>query len=83
MTGYVARRPGRSVRLVRTVLEATVLALGWLLGGTVGVGTLADALALGPLAQYFIPRCTVAPPAPGRPAPDLGPTAPLPRPAEG
>ena len=56
MTGYVARRPGRSVRLVRTVIEITVLALGWLLGGTVGIGTVAYALAIGPLAQFFIPR---------------------------
>ncbi|MEV4497666.1 hypothetical protein AB0J84_18480 [Micromonospora arborensis] len=59
MTGYVARRPGRSVRLVRTVIEVTVLALGWLLGGTVGVGTVAYALAIGPLAQLFIPLFAV------------------------
>ncbi|MFC8849067.1 MULTISPECIES: YitT family protein [unclassified Micromonospora] len=59
MTGYVARRPGRSVRLVRTVIEVTVLALGWLLGGTVGVGTVAYALAIGPLAQLFLPLFTV------------------------
>ncbi|SCG63557.1 membrane protein YczE [Micromonospora inositola] len=61
MTGYVARRPGRSVRLVRTVIEVTVLALGWLLGGTVGVGTVAYALAIGPLAQVFIPLFAVTP----------------------
>lgn len=36
MTGYVARRPGRSVRLVRTVIEVIVLSLGWLLGGNGG-----------------------------------------------
>ncbi|MFI2664031.1 YczE/YyaS/YitT family protein [Micromonospora carbonacea] len=59
MTGYVARRPGRSVRLVRTVIEVTVLALGWLLGGTVGVGTVAYALAIGPLTQLFLPPFTV------------------------
>ncbi|MEU8423611.1 hypothetical protein AB0C15_22320 [Micromonospora sp. NPDC048835] len=59
MTGYVARRPGRSVRLVRTVIEVTVLALGWLLGGTVGLGTIAYALAIGPLAQFFIPLFAV------------------------
>ena len=41
MTGYVALRPGRSIRLVRTVIEVTVLAIGLLLGGTVGVGTVA------------------------------------------
>ncbi|OKI75121.1 membrane protein YczE [Micromonospora sp. CB01531] len=61
MTGYVARRPGRSIRLVRTVIEVTVLALGWLLGGTVGVGTVAYALAIGPLAQLFIPLFAVPP----------------------
>ncbi|GAA2700801.1 YitT family protein [Micromonospora olivasterospora] len=68
MTGYVARRPGRSIRLVRTVIEVTVLALGWLLGGTVGVGTVAYALAIGPLVQLFLPRCAVTLPA--RPATD-------------
>ncbi|WBB67307.1 hypothetical protein [Micromonospora sp. WMMD812] len=62
MTGYVARRPGRSIRLVRTVIEVTVLALGWLLGGTVGLGTVAYALSIGPLAQLFIPLCAVADP---------------------
>ncbi|MEU8297306.1 hypothetical protein AB0C04_08470 [Micromonospora sp. NPDC048909] len=62
MTGYVARRPGRSIRLVRTVIEVTVLALGWLLGGTVGLGTVAYALSIGPLAQLFIPLFAVAEP---------------------
>ncbi len=38
MTG-LARRTGRSIRLVRTGIEVTVLAAGWLLGGTVGIGT--------------------------------------------
>lgn len=64
MTGYVARRPGRSIRLVRTVIELTVLALGVVLGGTAGIGTVAYALAIGPLAQIFIPLLTVAPAAP-------------------
>lgn len=54
MTGLV-RRTGRSVRLVRTCLELTVLVTGWLLGGTVGVGTVVFALAIGPLAQIFLP----------------------------
>ncbi|MFU8872578.1 YczE/YyaS/YitT family protein [Micromonospora sp. SL4-19] len=70
MTGYVARRPGRSIRLVRTVIEATVLALGWLLGGKVGLGTVAYALAIGPLAQLFIPLFAVpASPVPSTPEP--------------
>jgi uncharacterized membrane protein YczE len=54
MTG-LARRTGRSIRLVRTGIEVTVLAIGWALGGTVGIGTVAYALAIGPLAQIFLP----------------------------
>jgi uncharacterized membrane protein YczE len=54
MTGF-ARRTGRSIRLVRTCIEVTVLAAGWLLGGTVGIGTVLYALAIGPLAQFFLP----------------------------
>jgi uncharacterized membrane protein YczE len=53
MTGLV-RRTGRSVRLVRTSLEVTVLAAGWLLGGAVGLGTVLYALAIGPLVQLFL-----------------------------
>ncbi|MGI5289565.1 YczE/YyaS/YitT family protein [Nonomuraea polychroma] len=51
MTGLV--RLGLSVRLGRFLIEITVLAAGWLLGGTVGVGTLVFALAIGPLTQLF------------------------------
>ncbi len=58
MTGLVLRTGG-SVRLVRTSLELTVLALGWLLGGVVGVGTVLYALAIGPLVQLFLPRLIV------------------------
>ncbi|MEU1589490.1 hypothetical protein [Micromonospora sp. NPDC005710] len=77
MTGYVARRPGRSVRLVRTVIEVTVLVLGALLGGTVGVGTVAYALAIGPLSQFFIPLFAVPEGAtPERPAAPPGNPAP-------
>jgi uncharacterized membrane protein YczE len=54
MTG-LARRTGSSIRLTRTCLEITVLAAGWLLGGTVGIGTVIFALAIGPLAQVFLP----------------------------
>ena len=53
MTGLVART-GLSVRLVRTSIEATVLAVGWLLGGTVGVGTLVYAFGIGPLVQLVL-----------------------------
>ena len=53
MTGLVVRT-GLSVRLVRTGIEATVLAVGWLLGGTVGVGTVLYAFGIGPLVQFFV-----------------------------
>lgn len=53
MTGLVVRT-GLSVRLVRTSIEATVLTIGWLLGGTVGVGTVLYAFGIGPLVQLFV-----------------------------
>ena len=53
MTGLVVRT-GLSVRLVRTSIEATVLAVGWLLGGTVGIGTVVYAFGIGPLVQLFL-----------------------------
>jgi uncharacterized membrane protein YczE len=53
MTGLVVRT-GLSVRIVRTSIEAVVLAIGWLLGGTVGVGTVVYAFGIGPLVQLFI-----------------------------
>lgn len=58
MTGLAART-GRSIRAVRTVIEAVVLGAGWLLGGPVGIGTLAYAAAIGPLSQFFLDRLTV------------------------
>jgi uncharacterized membrane protein YczE len=61
MTGLV-RRTGRSVRLVRTAIEVTVLTLGWLLGGTVGLGTALYALSIGPLVHVLLPRLTVPEP---------------------
>jgi uncharacterized membrane protein YczE len=60
MTGLAARI-GRSIRLVRTGLELSVLGTGWLLGGTAGVGTVAYALAIGPLTQAFLPSFAVSP----------------------
>jgi uncharacterized membrane protein YczE len=56
MTGLAAR--GYSIRLVRTLIEVSVLVLGWALGGTVGVGTLLYALSIGPLVHYLLPRLT-------------------------
>jgi uncharacterized membrane protein YczE len=63
MTGLASR--GASIRVVRTGIEASVLLAGFLLGGSVGVGTVVYAVSIGPLAHYFIPRLSVtAPPAP-------------------
>ncbi len=58
MTGLVART-GRSTRLVRTSIEVSVLATGWFLGGSVGVGTVVYALLIGPLVQPLLPLLTV------------------------
>ena len=58
MTGLV-RRTSRSVRLVRTGIEVVVVVLGVLLGGTIGLGTVVYALAIGPLVQVLLPRVTV------------------------
>ena len=59
MTGLV-RRTGGSVRVIRTTIEVSVLAVGVVLGGTVGPGTLLYALSIGPLIHVFLPRLTVA-----------------------
>jgi uncharacterized membrane protein YczE len=53
MTG-LHRRTGRSIRLMRTGIEVAVVATGFALGGTVGVGTVLYALCIGPLAQLFL-----------------------------
>ncbi|BCJ45466.1 membrane protein [Actinoplanes ianthinogenes] len=66
MTGLARRFPKLSLRMIRTGIELSVLGAGFLLGGTVGVGTIAYALAIGPLVHLFLPRLTV--PEPGRDA---------------
>jgi uncharacterized membrane protein YczE len=58
MTG-LSRRTGLSLRLVRTGLEVTVVVIGLLLGGVLGLGTVAYALAIGPLTQLMLPWFTV------------------------
>jgi uncharacterized membrane protein YczE len=58
MTGF-ARRTGLSLRLVRTALEVTVVVIGLLLGGKLGVGTVVYALAIGPLTQLMLPWFTI------------------------
>jgi uncharacterized membrane protein YczE len=60
MTGLAAR--GHSLRAVRTLIEVSVLAIGFALGGIVGVGTVAYALAIGPLTHLLLPRMTVTTP---------------------
>jgi uncharacterized membrane protein YczE len=51
--GFAAR--GHSIRVVRTTIELSVLAAGWLLGGNVGLGTVVYAVAIGPLVHVTIP----------------------------
>jgi uncharacterized membrane protein YczE len=58
MTGLAART-GRSIRLVRTLVELTVLMAGWLLGGPVGLGTVLYAFLIGPMAQVAIARFSI------------------------
>ena len=58
MTGLAAR--GLSLGRARTAIEVGVLAIGWGLGGQVGIGTLIYAVSIGPLAQFFLPAFTVA-----------------------
>lgn len=55
-TGLAAR--GLSIRILRTAVELSVLAVGWLLGGNVGFGTLVYALGIGPLVHVTIPWFT-------------------------
>ena len=57
MTGLAAR--GNSLGAVRTLIELTVLAIGFALGGTAGIGTVAYALCIGPLTHVLLPRLTV------------------------
>jgi uncharacterized membrane protein YczE len=78
MTGIVNRWPRLSIRLVRTGIELLVLGIGFLLGGTVGIGTVGYALAIGPLVHLFMPvfAIRVADPAPTLTEP--GPLSPVP-----
>jgi uncharacterized membrane protein YczE len=60
MTGLSART-GLPIAVVRTGIEIAVLVLGWLLGGTVGVGTVLFSFGIGPLVQYFLHRLGLEP----------------------
>jgi uncharacterized membrane protein YczE len=66
MTGLAAK--GFPLWAVRTVLELAALLAGWVLGGNVGVGTVAFAFSIGPLGHFFLGRLHL-----GRVAADLGP----------
>jgi len=83
MTGLAAR--GYPIAVVRTGIEVIVVAVGFLLGGTLGIGTIAYALAIGPLAHAMLPWFTVratAPASASTPAPAPSPeAAPAPAPA--
>jgi uncharacterized membrane protein YczE len=67
MTGLAGRFPRVSLRVIRTGIELFVLGAGFLLGGTVGIGTIAYAVAIGPLVHLFLPRLTVPGGQPGEP----------------
>jgi uncharacterized membrane protein YczE len=74
MTGLAAR--GLSIRAARTGIEVTVLAAGWILGGTVGIGTVLYAVSIGPVVHVLLPLFTRRPVA-------VAESAPRRRPAEG
>lgn len=75
MTGLHART-GISLRLARTGVEVLVLAIGWLLGGIVGFGTILYAVSIGPVTQFFLRYCIVGLP---RKAPSVPIQAEVPR----
>ena len=74
MTGLAARGVA-SVRVVRTGIEVTVLVLGWLLGGTVGIATAVQAVTIGPLVQLFLAKLSLEPVVPRsvKDSPDMDP----------
>lgn len=77
------RRFGIRVGVARTAIEVTVLAIGWLLGGQVGVGTALEAVLIGPMVAFalplFAPRATrVAEPSTDSTTASGTPTGPVP-----
>ena len=62
MTG-IHNRWGTRIWVVRTSIELVVLVIGWILGGNVGIGTLAFALLIGPMVSVTLPRLRVPLPA--------------------
>lgn len=76
LTTGMVRITGWQVRWVRMGIEMSVLALGWILGGSIGVGTVLYALANGPLLQFFMPLFELRRPL--RPGGEPLPTTPAP-----
>lgn len=70
MTGLASR--GMNIAAARAIVEISVLVIGWLLGGTVGIGTALFAFGIGPLIAIFLPRFTLAPLGRRVPDPHLG-----------
>jgi len=60
MTGLAAH--GIPIAVARTAIELSVLAAGYFLGGSVGIGTVIFAVTIGPLVHYFLPRLSVTRP---------------------
>jgi uncharacterized membrane protein YczE len=61
MTG-LHKRTGWKIWIVRTAIEVTVLTIGWILGGQVGIGTVAFALLIGPMVNFTLPWLQVPTP---------------------
>ncbi|MGY2875522.1 putative membrane protein YczE [Marmoricola sp. URHA0025 HA25] len=80
MTG-LHRRTGISIRLVRTSIEVSVVAVGWMLGGVVGLGTIVYAVAIGPLVQWLLPLAIVELPERRQVPPRAEPAAAVPDPS--
>jgi len=59
MTG-LARRRG-TIRVVRTGIELAALAVGWVLGGSVGIGTVVFAVTIGPVVQLSLATFSLPP----------------------
>jgi uncharacterized membrane protein YczE len=72
MTG-LHKRTGWKIWIVRTGIEVTVLAIGWALGGNVGVGTVLFALLVGPLCNWTIPLFAIKRPAAATGTPNTPP----------
>ena len=71
LTTGLVRISGWRIGWARTAIEVAVLAIGWMLGGVAGVGTVLYALANGPLVQWFMARFEIAPKAEVSPAPSV------------